>query len=135
MRTDQVGSNFRPGTETWIASDSPSTEFSGAFEDDGQVAYFYAYDRSGSGGEGTILDAVHIYNVADVVDADRDSEAEVAWSTDGLKAGLLINGFLHAVLDFESRRAYCRSNFPPPGGAWEAPEREPWRDDLAKLLK
>lgn len=124
---------FRPGTEAQIASDSPTSSFSGVFEDDGETGYFYAYDRANPNG---VLDAVHIYDVEDVGERDRerDSEAEVFWSTDGLKAGLLINDYLHAVIDFERRKAYCRSNFPPPGGPWHAEVREPWSDDLAKLL-
>jgi len=81
-----------------------------------------------------ILDAAHIYDVKNIVDRDRDSEAEVFWSSDGLRAGLLINDYLHAVIDFERNRIYCRSNFPPPGHAWSAPEREPWNDAVAKLL-
>jgi hypothetical protein len=125
---------FRPGTEVWIASDSATSSYSGVFEDDGETGYFYAYDRGNS--KKPILDAVHIYDVDGIVERDRgiDSEAEVFWSTDGLKAGLLINDYLHAVIDFEQRKAYCRSNFPPPGSAWDAPEREPWNDALAKLL-
>lgn len=125
---------FRPGAEAWIASDSATSSFSGVFEDDGETGYFHAYDRGNP--ENPILDAVHIYNVASIVDRDRtiDSEAEVRWSTDGLKAGLLINDYLHAVIDFEQCRAYCRTNCPPPGGAWEAPQREPWNDSLANLL-
>jgi len=123
---------FRPGTATWVASDSPSTHFSGVFEDDGTTGYFYAYDRKA---KPPILDAVHIYNAANVVDADRDSEAEIRWSPDGMKAGLLINDYLHALVDFEARVAYCRSNFPPPSGAWAGSSRVPWRDALADLLK
>jgi hypothetical protein len=125
---------FRPGTKVCIASDSATSSYSGIFEDDGETGYFYAYDRGKS--DKPILDAVYIYNVTNIVERDRgiDSEAEVFWSTDGLKAGLLINGYLHAVIDFEHQKAYCRTNFPPPGGAWTAPTREPWNDALAKLL-
>lgn len=124
---------FRPGSDTWIASDSPSSQYSGVFEDDGETAYFYAYDRGNP--EQPILDAVHIYNVSNVVDRDRESEAEIVWSRDGLKAGLLVNGQLHAVLDFEARAGYCLNNFPPPGGAWSAPKRAPWNDNVQQLLK
>jgi len=124
---------FRPGTGTWIATDSPSSQFSGVFEDDGETAYFYAYDRSTL--EPAILDAVHIYNVANVVDRDRESEVEIIWSADGLKAGLLLNAQLHAVLDFHSRKAYCRNNVPPPGGKWAAPERSVWSGQLAELFQ
>ena len=124
---------FRPGTEAWIPSDSSSSSFSAVFEDDGQTGYFYAYDRANT--ESPILDAMHIYDAASVVDAHRDSVAEIYWSPDGLKAGFLINDYLHAVIDFERRKAYCRSNFPPPDGPGNAEEREPWNDSLAKLLE
>jgi hypothetical protein len=127
-----VSERFRPGTDTWIASDSPSSQFSAVFEDDGETGYFYAYDRGNP--ERAILDAAHIYNVANITDRDRDSVADFVWSSDGLKAGLLINGHLHAVADFESRRAYCRANFPPPGGEWAGGDRVPWSDDLEKLF-
>jgi hypothetical protein len=124
---------FFPEKDAWLASDSPAVSFSGVFEDDGETSYFYAYDRANT--EQPILDAVHIYNVASVVDRDRESEALIVWSPDGLKAGLLINGRLFAVLDFAARKAYSRSNFPPPGGAWAGGEREPWSDALEELLR
>lgn len=125
---------FKPGSDAWIASDSPCSSFSAVFEDDGATGYLYAYDRTQS--EGAILDALHIYDVQRIVPADRDreSEAEIRWSADGMKAGLLLNQRLHAVIDFAARKGFCRSNFPPPGGAWESASREPWTDELAKLL-
>ena len=123
---------FYPGTEVWLASDSPSSSYSGVFEDDGETAYFYAYDRGNP--EEPILDAMHIYDARNVTDRERESEAEISWSSDGLKVGLLINDVLHAVIDFHSRKAYCRNNFPPPGGPWRAAHREPWQDAVASLL-
>lgn len=109
------------------------SSFSGVFEDDGGTGYFYAVNREDT--QIRILDAVHIYNVANVVDRDEASEAEIVWSADGLKAGLLLNGYLHALLDFSSKKAYSRSNFPPPGGVWVSPERLPWDDSLSELLR
>jgi hypothetical protein len=120
---------FTPGEETFYASDSPSTQYSGVFEDDGRTGYVYAYDRAAPEDE-QILDACHIYNVANVVDRDRPSEVEIIWTDDGMKAALLINDFAHAVIDFRARRAYCRTNFPPPTGAWSAEARAPWDDAL-----
>ena len=127
-----MATRFRPGIETWIASDSTTSSFSGVFEDDCNTAYFYAYDRAKK--DRPILDAVHIYDVVDVVDRDRDSEVEIVWSADGLKAGLPINQRLHAVLNFQAKKAYCRSNFPPPGGAWAGGDREPWDESLSDLF-
>ena len=127
-----MGKRFRPGTATCIASDSASSHFSGVFEDDGTTGYFYAYDRRPGVG---ILDAVQIYSAAHLSVWDRESDAEIRWSSDGLKAGLFIDGGLHALIDFDSRAAYCRSNSPVPGGAWAADTRAPWREELADLLK
>ena len=118
---------FSPGTDTWYASDSPSNDFSAIFEDDGQTGYFYAYRRGAA--QGGILDAVHIYNVANVVDRQLESTAEILWSSDGLKAALLINAWPHAVIDFGARCSYCRTGFPPPSGSWS---RGPWTDDLMR---
>jgi hypothetical protein len=124
-----MSESFTPGDKTFYASDSPTSSFSGVFEDDGDTGYFYAYDRAAPEDE-RVLDACHIYNAARVVDRDRPSSVEVIWTHDGLKAALLINGFAHAVVDFPGRRAYCRSNFPPPTGPWRAQSRAPWDDAL-----
>jgi hypothetical protein len=121
--------SFTPGEKTMYASDSSSSSFSGVFEDDGQTGYFYAYDRAAPE-DARILDACHIYDAASVVDRDRRSELKVVWTDDGQKAALLINDFAHAVIDFRARRAYCRSNFPPPTGRWRAEMRAPWDDPL-----
>jgi hypothetical protein len=125
---------FLPGCEALLTSDSCSAPYSATFEDDGETAYFYACDRSRP--ENQILDAVHIYNASQLVSRGQHSVAEIAWSHDGLRAGLHLNGQLHALLDFAARRAYCRTNFPPPSGAWAAaPAREPWHEQLSELLR
>jgi len=123
---------FLPGAEAFLTSDSASSAFSATFEEDGETAYFYACDRSRQ--EGPILDAVHIYDASKLADRGNHS-AEITWSTDGLKAGLQINGVLHALVDFSARRAYSRSNFPAPVGAWAASARAPWHEHLAQLLR
>ena len=125
-----LAKTYLPGDTTWYATDSPTTSYSGVFEDDGQTAYFYAYDRADAGSP--ILDGLHIYNVRDVTDRGHPSTVEVIWSADGLKAALLINNYPHAVLDFAQKRGYCRTGFPVPGGAWRAAHREPWDDSLMR---
>lgn len=117
---------FRPGDETFYASDSPANLYSAIFEDNGETGYLYAYDRARA--EAPILDALHIYNVRAVRDREIDSEVEIVWESDGMRAVLRINGFPHALLDFGARKGYCRTNFPPPTGAWSAAEREPWSE-------
>lgn len=124
-----MGAVFTPGEATFFASDSPTSTFSGIFEDDGRTGYFYAYDRAAPE-KARILDACHIYDVANVVDRDRPSQVEIIWTGDGLSAALLVNGYAHAVVDFRTRRAYCRTNFPPPTGEWRAKSRAPWNEAL-----
>ena len=101
---------FHPGLPVVVASDSPVEPYSTIFEDDGETAYFHAYDRRPLAEQ--ILDAVHIYNVSAVVDHSLESVVEIIWSDDGLKSALLINDYPHAVFDFTTKRGYCRTNFP-----------------------
>ena len=102
---------FTVGHDTWLAGDSHTIPFGCVFEDDGSTAYFYAVAIEL---EQEILDAVHIYNGANVTDRHLPSHAEILWSPDGWSCALLINDFAHAVFDFRQRRAYCRTGFPPP---------------------
>src|SRR5262249_55434297 len=103
---------------------------SAVFEDDGRTAYFYAYDREEPSER--ILDAVHIYNVANVTDRTLESVAEIAWSTDGLKAALLLNAYPHALIDFGGRVTYSRTDFPPGSDRWQ---HKPWDDGLLKQFQ
>ena len=97
------------GEPTTIISESPSGPLATMFEDDGDTGYFYALNLIS---EKQIVDAVHIYNVASVVDRHRQSDVEIVWTADGMKSALLINRYPHAVFDFSARRGYCRTGFP-----------------------
>ena len=120
---------FLPGHKTWHASDSPTSNFSAVFEDDGDTGYFYAYDRAASGNK--ILDAVHIYDASAVSDRDRESAAEIIWSADGMKAALLINDYPHAVINFVERCSYSRTGFPSPHENWR---HGTWMETLMELF-
>ena len=85
------------GEETLVDSSSPSQPYGTVFEDNGETAYFYALDLRAAGQR--IQDAVHIYDVEDVTDRDLPSTVQIALSSDGLKAGLFINRYPHAVID------------------------------------
>jgi hypothetical protein len=126
----RMSESFVPGTETQYASDSATSSFSALFEDDGETAHFYAYDRNAS--EAPILDAVHIYNVANVVDRSAASIVDIRWSADGLKAALLLNDQPHAVIDFGERCSYCRTGFPTAQSGWR---RGIWHEELMKLFQ
>jgi hypothetical protein len=110
---------------------SPKTSFSVAFEDDGETGYFYGLNLENK--KQPVLDALHIYNVRDILDSDVSLKIEIRWSEDGLKSGLAINGFIHAVFDFEARKAYCRNNFPPPDRRFTNSHQ--WKDEALDLFK
>ena len=117
---------FFAGKEIYFDSVSPAGRWAVVFEDDTETGYFYALDREAS--ENSIQEALHIYNVQNVTDRQTQSTAVITWSADGQKACLRINGFPHAVFDFEAKRGYCRTNFPSPG-KWSAHDFK-WDDAI-----
>jgi hypothetical protein len=128
-----MSQSFLPGDDTWYASDAPLGDHSVVFEDNGETGYFYAVKRQGEGLQ--ILDAVQIYVVRKVVDREIPTEVEVAWTDRGDRAALYLNSYPHAVFDFQTRRGYCRTGFPPPpqtgwstqGHAWDDAALDPFR--------
>ncbi|MDY7042351.1 MAG: DUF2251 domain-containing protein [Chloroflexota bacterium] len=120
------------GTETYIDGMSPKGRYDVVFEDDGQTGYFYALDTSKA--DNPLVEALHIYNVDSVMDKDVPSTVQIVWSGDGLKAMLLINDYPHAVFDFEAKRGYCRSGFPPPNKEWSQYGNK-WDDSALGLFK
>lgn len=106
------------GTTLVVEGQAPQGFFVAVFEGNSDTGYFYALDTSEN--ENPIQDAVHIYNVANVTDKEKPSLVKIGWSQDNKKVALLINGYPHAVFDFEAKRAYCRTGFPP------APQGSPW---------
>ncbi len=124
------------GSQIIFPCDSPDGRHSAFFEDEGETGYFYALDLLRT--HNMILDAVHIYNVANVVDRDKPSQVEIVWSADGLKCALLINDYPHAAFDFSERRGYCRKNFPnfknPKDGSWITADHS-WSDEAIAWLR
>ena len=124
---------FVPGQAVTVAADSRSVSFSAVFEDDGDTGYFYALDTSRP--DHRIVDALHVYNVKDIVDRHKPSRAQVLWSADGLRVVLRINRYPHAAFDFEKSRGYCRTNFPPPSPRGFSSESHAWSDDVLAFFK
>lgn len=106
---------IKVGTAVVIEGASTDDRYQAVFEDDGETGYFYAVDPMAE--QNTIQDAVQIYNVRDVVDRDKPSIVEIVWSADNRKVVLLINNHPHAVFNFEAKRGFCRTGFPPPNSA------------------
>ena len=105
---------FTVGQDTFIDSTAENNH-AVVFEDNEETGYFYAIDRNNNL---TILDALHIYNVADVIDKDKPSTIKILWTEDLNKAFLSINNYYHAVFDFQNKAGYCRTGFPSTNGKW-----------------
>jgi hypothetical protein len=107
------------GTEEKITVGTPDTvvestavggERSAIFEDDGTTGYFYAVRP---GAELEILDALHVYDVASVADRRIPVKVQLVWDEAWTAAVLLINGYGHALYDFQRSVGFCRNAFPP----------------------
>jgi len=101
------------------------------FEDEGETGYFYACDKRN--GDDPIVDALHIYDVAEAEKGKKLYLYQIIWSEDGLKAGLFIDNFCHAIFNFDSGRGYCRTNFP--SESHEFTETHEWKDECLKWFK
>ncbi len=93
-----------------ISSTAANNEFQVLFEDDGTTGYFYALREAG---ELEMLDALHVYNVADVEDRAEPVTVQLFWDPPQTTAVLLINGQSHALYDFGRQMGFCRNAFPP----------------------
>jgi hypothetical protein len=101
------------------------------FEDNEETGYFYAVKKSNNL---EILDALHIYNVADVVDKQKPSIIKILWTKDLMKALLLINNYYHAVFDFKNKAGYCRNGFPGSNKKWVQTDERFLTDELVQEL-
>ncbi|RNI25037.1 DUF2251 domain-containing protein [Rufibacter latericius] len=121
--------DFFPGKDTFIDS-TADNENAVVFEDNEETGYFYAVERI----DGLkILDALHIYNVKDVVDKDRPSTLKILWSEDESMALLSINNYYHALFDFKNKAGYCRTGFPE-NGSWAEVKERKLTDELLESL-
>jgi hypothetical protein len=69
------------------------------------------------------------------VDRAIPSQIEIAWSHDERACALLINGYVHAVFDFEKQNGYARTGFPPaPSTGWSV-DGHGWSDEALKLFE
>ena len=118
---------FMIGSDTYLTSILAGNAYGVAFEDDLEAGYFYAFRVDG---EGVILDALHIYNVNDVIFKDKPCRVKILWTENGLIASLLINDYCHAVFDFANRSGYCRNAYPGNVGEWKQTGTRELTDEL-----
>lgn len=74
-----VEETFTVGQDTYLDSTSPMGIYAVVFEDNEETGYFYAAETEPSL---QVLDALHIYNVANVVDKAQPSKAQIVWTDD-----------------------------------------------------
>lgn len=121
---------YKVGEDTFV--DSITTSNLGVvFEDDGEVAYFYAVEMKE---EMNILDALHIYDVPSIIDREIPSSVKILWSEDLTKAFLSINDYYHAAFDFQNKAGYCRDGFPESNGQWTIVKERILTDQLLEEL-
>jgi len=125
------------GAPTVIETFADRTPYGAVLEDDGEVAYFYGIDTRR--GDRPVIDAMYLYAVSDLeqhpspdIKLDTPCDVEMVWSTEQDRVALLLNGRPHAVIDFASKRACCRSNFPP-GSGWSS-SGHAWDEHAADFL-
>ena len=121
---------FTVGQDTFIDSTAENNN-AVVFEDNEETGYFYAVDRSR---DLDILDALHIYNVGDIVDRHKPSILKILWTEDLTKAILSINNYYHAVFDFKNKAGYCRTAFPNPNSTWTVIKKRLLTDELIEQI-
>jgi hypothetical protein len=142
------------GHDLFIESFSPESRYGVVFEDDGEAAYFYAVEKDGEGAGVRVLDALHIHETEGNEDPDGNQQGgnrsggdgsggegadgtpsplKILWSRDWMKCALVIDGFCHALFDFEAHAGYNINEFPPPNDFWSTGDRK-LSDELIQRL-
>ena len=120
--------NFSIGKDNWIENFSRSklSENAVVFEDDSNTGYFYAWSIKLN----KISDALHIYNVEDVIDKEKPCSIGFVWSDDEQVVALYINNYCHALFDFSNNAGYCRNGFPEANKSWTKDKNRVLTDEL-----
>jgi len=114
---------YTAGEDTFIECIPDETNYGVVFEDDTDTGYFYAIEVDKSTGKMNILDALHIYSVEEMPEAQRKGTIRMIWSKDWQRCALVINNYCHAVFDFENQGGYNRNEFPEPNAIWTKGDR------------
>ena len=117
------------GEENFIDSSFEDFKYGVIFEDDGNTGYFYAVNNGTN-----VLDALHIYNVEDVIDKNIPSLVKILWTEDLSLCFLSINNYIQAVFDFKNKAGFCRNGFPESNRNWIKEKNRLLTDDLLEKL-
>ncbi len=113
------------GEDLFVESFSPESQYGVVFEDDGEAAYFYAVEKDTEGAGLKVLDALHIREIdEDAMENIAPAQLKIIWSRDWQKCALVIDGYVHALFDFEAHGGYNINEFPPPNDFWTKGDRK-----------
>ena len=126
---------WTPGQDLFIESFSPENRYGVVFEDDGEAAYLYAVEKDDQSAGLRVLDALHIHESEEAAGPDaagseqtpatpNPTDLKIIWSRDWLKCALVLDGFVHALFDFENQGGYNINEFPPPNDFWTKGDRK-----------
>ena len=121
------------GQDTFVESCPNGVQNAVIFEDNGETGYLYAIERKDAE-QLEVLDAVHIYNVANVIDKHIPSEVKIYWNSAFDKVALVINDYCHAIMDFRNKIGLCRTAFPHPSQNWPGEQRKLSDIDVEKFF-
>ena len=116
-----------------IESRSLENNYGVVFESNDETGYFYAFEIDGESDEQHILDALHIFETAEISNRKKKINLKIIWSKDWMKSALILNDECHAVFDFEKHGGYNINEFPPPNSFWTKRERK-LTDDIIKEI-
>ena len=54
----------------------------------------------------------------------QPADLKIIWSRDWLKCALVLDGYVHAIFDFENQGGYNINEFPPPNSIWTQGDRK-----------
>jgi hypothetical protein len=124
---------WTPGEDLFIESFASEGRYGVVFEDDGEAAYLYAVEKDENGGGLSILDALHIYEKRENEEVGEAKPLLIIWARDWMKCALVIDGYCHAIFDFEAHGGYNINEFPPPNDIWTKGDRK-LTDELIRSL-
>ena len=125
--------SFVAGGDLFIESETTENNFGVVFEDDGVTGYFYAVEKR-EGEAVKILDALHVYEIEQLPEEEKNIKLQIIWSKDWLKCALVLNGFCHAVFDFEKQGGYNINEFPPNNDTWTKEGRQLTNEIISGLF-
>ena len=111
-----------------IISTHPEHRFAVIFEDDGETGYVYALDHELDGDP--ICDAALIYQGL----ADGEFALEIFWHPDRAAVAISADNTPQCVIDFEEKKMWCRSGFPPADPRWTLNEKA-WSDESLEIFR